>query len=72
MGRAGVFQGEVVVKNILAMIGNRNPTATYVPGQLVEGAIKLTLGKVSIPHLVILLQNKRKNVIHEADVVSLD
>lgn len=48
MGRAGLFQGEVVVQNILAMIDNRTPMATYTPKLLFEGAIKLTLGKVRI------------------------
>ncbi|KIN08613.1 hypothetical protein OIDMADRAFT_188209 [Oidiodendron maius Zn] len=45
MGRAGLFQSEVVVKNILAMIDQREPAATYKPKLFVEGAIKLTLGK---------------------------
>ena len=58
MGRAGIFQGEVVVKNILAMIGNRKPTATYVPGQLIEGAIKLTLGKVSTSTSLVIGKGK--------------
>jgi hypothetical protein len=48
MGRAGLFQAEVVAENILAMINKRNPTATYSPKKLIEGAIKLTLGKVCI------------------------
>lgn len=46
MGRAGLFQGEVIVQNILAMICGRAPTATYVPNLIIEGALKLTLGKV--------------------------
>jgi hypothetical protein len=51
MGRAGLFQGEVIVQNILAMIRGRHPTATYVPNLIIEGALKLTLGKASSPNL---------------------
>lgn len=50
MGRAGLFQSEVVVKNILAMIDQREPTASYKPKLFIEGAIKLTLGKVCTSH----------------------
>ncbi|KAF7376442.1 Apoptosis-inducing factor 2 [Mycena sanguinolenta] len=45
MGRAGLFQGYVVLDNILAMIHGRAPSATYAPRYNVEGSITLTLGK---------------------------
>ncbi|OIW28095.1 FAD/NAD(P)-binding domain-containing protein [Coniochaeta ligniaria NRRL 30616] len=44
MGRAGAFQAEIVCQNIVAMIHNQKPWATYRPNEA-EGAIKLTLGK---------------------------
>jgi apoptosis-inducing factor 2 len=50
MERASLFQEEIVLQNILAMINNRSPTATYTPKLNVEGAIKLTLGKVGSFH----------------------
>lgn len=50
MGRAGLFQGEVIVQNILDMIRGRHPAATYVPNLIMEGALKLTLGKASSPN----------------------
>ena len=47
MARAGYMQSEVVVQNILAMIQNKPPSTIYKPKLQFEGAIKLTLGKVS-------------------------
>jgi NADH dehydrogenase FAD-containing subunit len=46
MGRAGVFQAEVVCQNIVSMISGDGPRMKYQPSD-VEGAIKLTLGKAS-------------------------
>lgn len=45
MARAGLFQAEIVLANILAMIHHRRPCKTYVPRVDFEAAIKLTLGK---------------------------
>lgn len=45
MARAGYIQADVVLNNILSMIGNRDPTKVYTPNMNFEGAIKLTLGK---------------------------
>lgn len=47
MARAGYFQAEVVSTNILKMIRGNTPTKLYRPMMDVEGAIKLSLGKVS-------------------------
>jgi hypothetical protein len=46
MGRAGAFQAEIVCQNLVAMIYNQQARAIYDPNEA-EGAIKLTLGKVS-------------------------
>lgn len=46
MGRAGFFQAEVILSNIMAMIRGQRPFAVYKPRKDLEGAIKLTLGKV--------------------------
>lgn len=48
MSRAGMAQAEIVLQNILAMIWEREPSATYKPNLLLEGALKLTLGKVRV------------------------
>ncbi|KAJ7256479.1 hypothetical protein B0H12DRAFT_1183179 [Mycena haematopus] len=45
MARAGLFQGHIVLDNILAMIHGRSPSANYKPRRNIEGSIKLTLGK---------------------------
>jgi NADH dehydrogenase FAD-containing subunit len=50
MARASLFQAEIVLQNILAMINNRSPTEIYTPNLFVEGAIKLTLGRVGMFH----------------------
>jgi NADH dehydrogenase FAD-containing subunit len=47
MARAGLFQAEIVLANILEMIKGLPPSDTYKPLVSFEGAIKLTLGKVS-------------------------
>jgi NADH dehydrogenase, FAD-containing subunit len=47
MARAGYFQAEVVSTNILKMIRGNTPNKLYRPMVDVEGAIKLSLGKVS-------------------------
>ncbi|KAK3687557.1 hypothetical protein B0T22DRAFT_424615 [Podospora appendiculata] len=44
MARAGYFQAEIVLDNILSMIHNEPASSTYVPRWDFEGAIKLTLG----------------------------
>lgn len=46
MGRAGLMQAETVCSNILAMIDGKTPSEVYRSLAL-EGATKLTLGKVS-------------------------
>ena len=46
MARAGQFQAEIVLANIIALINERNPSTVYKPRLDFEGAIKLTLGKV--------------------------
>ena len=51
MGRAGAFQAEIVCQNMVAMIKDQVPWAIYKPNAA-EGAIKLTLGKVSIDHIL--------------------
>ncbi|KAJ7115551.1 hypothetical protein C8R43DRAFT_1038784 [Mycena crocata] len=45
MARAAQFQAEIVLANILAMIQRRTPSTQYIPQMIIEGAIKLTLGK---------------------------
>ncbi|CRG91878.1 Apoptosis-inducing factor 2 [Talaromyces islandicus] len=45
MGRAGFFQAEVIIRNILAMVQGRNASSIYQPRPDIEGAIKLSLGK---------------------------
>ena len=47
MARAALFQADVVAKNILALIRGGSKLESYRPNVLIEGAIKLTLGKVS-------------------------
>lgn len=47
MARSVLEQSEVVVYNILARIDESEATNVYRPNKLVEGSIKLTLGKVS-------------------------
>lgn len=49
MGRAGLFQSEVLVHNIIALIQGKKNLKTYKPLKWIEGSIKLTLGKVSCP-----------------------
>jgi apoptosis-inducing factor 2 len=44
---AGQAQTDVVLANILSIIKRRNPSTINKPHSLIEGAIKLTLGKVS-------------------------
>ena len=46
MARAGQFQSDIVQANIVAMVKGQHPCITYKPRVDVEGAIKLTLGKV--------------------------
>jgi NADH dehydrogenase FAD-containing subunit len=47
MGRAAFFQAFVVRDNILSLIAGRNKLKDYSPIPEIEGALKLTLGKVS-------------------------
>jgi apoptosis-inducing factor 2 len=47
MARAAWMQSKIVLKNILASLKGKQPTATYRPNRGIEGAIKLTLGLVS-------------------------
>lgn len=60
MGRAGLFQGDIIVQNILAMIRGRAPAAAYVPNLFIEGTLKLTLGKASTLNPKLYLFSKRK------------
>lgn len=53
MGRAGVFQAEVIIQNILAMIKRRRASSVYKPRPDVEGMIKLSLGKACLLQLVV-------------------
>ena len=46
MARAGQFQSDIVQANIIAMVKGQHPSITYKPRVDIEGAIKLTLGKV--------------------------
>lgn len=46
MARAGLFQAEIVRSNIISLIENKGPLLSYVP-DAIEGALKLSLGKVS-------------------------
>ncbi|KAJ6547009.1 hypothetical protein B0H19DRAFT_953194 [Mycena capillaripes] len=45
MARAGLMQSRTVLDNIIAMIYDRPPSAIYTPQLILEGALKLTLGK---------------------------
>ena len=47
MARAAFFQAEVVIENIQNLIKGRSSLSVYRPNVELEGAIKLTLGKVS-------------------------
>ena len=46
MARAAFFQADVVRSNIMSMIRGQTASATYEPKPEIEGALKLTLGKV--------------------------
>jgi len=48
MGRAALFQSEVLVHNIVSLIQGKKQLRAYKPLNWIEGSIKLTLGKVSI------------------------
>ncbi|KAF2441074.1 FAD/NAD(P)-binding domain-containing protein [Karstenula rhodostoma CBS 690.94] len=48
MGRAALFQAEIVIENIRKLIKRSKSLSTYKPNIALEGAIKLTLGKVSL------------------------
>lgn len=48
MARASMFQGDVVVQNVLALVKGNKPRARYHPNWALEGNIKLTLGVVSL------------------------
>lgn len=45
MARAGFFQSMIVAENIVSMINGKLPPRTYQPVLMMEGPIKLTLGK---------------------------
>jgi hypothetical protein len=59
MGRAARFQSEVLVQNIISLIQKKKSFKTYKPVIWIEGAIKLTLGKVSI---LLLLYSFRTSI----------
>jgi apoptosis-inducing factor 2 len=46
--RSSLFQAEVVLKNMLAIINGDAPLNTYKPHGFVEGALGLSLGKVTL------------------------
>lgn len=46
MARAAECQSQIVASNIVSMIKNTTAPGIYRPVMAVEGAIKLTLGKV--------------------------
>lgn len=46
MARAGFAQADIAARNIVALIEDRDAHAIYVPQSDVEGALRLTLGKV--------------------------
>jgi hypothetical protein len=48
MGRAALFQSEVLVHNITSLILGRDILETYKPIKWIEGSLKLTLGRVSL------------------------
>lgn len=48
MARAAMFQSEVLVHNINSLIQAKGDWKAYKPLKWMEGAIKLTLGKVSL------------------------
>jgi hypothetical protein len=48
MGRAAFYQADVVAHNVVATIkGRASKLKHYIPNVGMEGAIKLTLGKVN-------------------------
>lgn len=53
-GRAGMMQGEVVLNNILRLIGNQRILKDYSPLPF-EGAIQLTMGTVCAKSSISLL-----------------
>lgn len=59
MGRAGFFQAEVIIQNILAMIQGRKASSVYQSRPDIEGSIKLTLGKVSSHRIDTFLEVSR-------------
>ncbi len=46
MARAGIVQADIVSDNLNALIRGHEPVASYKPRPGIEGALKLTLGKV--------------------------
>ena len=48
MARATMIQSWVVADNIMSLIQGKAPAATYKSQRAIDGAIKLTLGKVSV------------------------
>jgi hypothetical protein len=46
MARAGFMQAEIVVQNITSLIRGQPAKRIYKPNWFIEGAIKLTLGKL--------------------------
>lgn len=48
MARSAYFQAQVVGENIIGMIRGNGPKTKYVPNLAIEGALKLTVGKVRL------------------------
>ena len=46
MARAGFAQADIAARNIVVLIKEKDAHAIYVPQSDIEGAIKLTLGKI--------------------------
>lgn len=46
MASAGFFQTETILQNIYAMVRGQTPSTAYKPCLVIEGRLKLSLGKV--------------------------
>jgi hypothetical protein len=48
MAGAGFFQTETILQNIYDLIRGQTPSSVYKPCLVIEGRLKLSLGKVSL------------------------
>lgn len=71
MARAGYFQAEVAIDNVIALIEGRQPSHVYNPNPFIEGSLKLTLGKVRCVYLsrpqMLIEYPQSKTVIYTMD-----